>query len=191
MANFGPLLRFSLTHLMLITAFLHILPEGHWEPHSVVASLCLVKRLVRFKPGTFRFWLQHLYFIVFLGIFIYRSVFFSTLTFWLSRVSGRNLFHYNILTMDLFLLQGHIQTVWETGVLVWAPKLWHPKSTVRLSIHLSVCLAPYFMNHTSSNYNFWYTCVRWRYLHAFFKFFWNFHFLGCYRDFSFLGKLGW
>ena len=45
----------SLTHPMLITAFLHIRPEGHWEPRSEVGSLSPAERLVGFEPGTFRF----------------------------------------------------------------------------------------------------------------------------------------
>ena len=45
----------SLTHPMLITAFLHIRLEGHREPRSEVGSLSPAKRLVGFEPGTFRF----------------------------------------------------------------------------------------------------------------------------------------
>ena len=45
----------SLTHPMLITAFLHIRPEGHREPRSEVGSLSPAERLVGFEPGTFRF----------------------------------------------------------------------------------------------------------------------------------------
>ena len=45
----------SLTHPMLITAFLHIRPEGHREPHSEVGSLSLAEHLAGFEPGTFRF----------------------------------------------------------------------------------------------------------------------------------------
>ena len=29
----------SLTNLMLITAFVHVQPKGHWEPHNKVGSL--------------------------------------------------------------------------------------------------------------------------------------------------------
>ena len=39
------------------------------------------------------------------------------------------------------------------------------------SIHPSVFCAPYLRNHTSSNHNFWCTCVKWWYLQAFFYFF--------------------
>ena len=45
----------SLTHPMLINAFLHIRPEGHREPRSEVGSLSPAERLVGFEPGTFRF----------------------------------------------------------------------------------------------------------------------------------------
>ena len=45
----------SLTHPMLITAFLPIRPEGHQEPRSEVGSLSPAERLVGFEPGTFRF----------------------------------------------------------------------------------------------------------------------------------------
>ena len=45
----------SLTHPILITAFLHIRPEGHREPRSEVGSLGPAERLVGFEPGTFRF----------------------------------------------------------------------------------------------------------------------------------------
>ena len=34
----------SLTHPMLITAFLHVQPKGHQEPRSEVGSLSLAKR---------------------------------------------------------------------------------------------------------------------------------------------------
>ena len=37
-----------------------------------------------------------------------------------------------------------------------------------LSVRLSVCRAPYLRNRTSSNHNFWYTCVNWWYLQVFF-----------------------
>ena len=35
-----------LTHSVLITAFLHIRPEGHWEPCNDVGSLGLTERLL-------------------------------------------------------------------------------------------------------------------------------------------------
>ena len=50
----------SLTNLMLITAFVHIQPEGHWEPRNEVGSLSPAKHLAGFEPGTFQFLLQHL-----------------------------------------------------------------------------------------------------------------------------------
>ena len=52
--------------------------------------------------------------------------------------------------------------------------------SVRTSVCLSVCRAPYPRNRTSSNHNIWYTCVKWSYIQPFFSFFWNFDFLGCY-----------
>ena len=45
----------SLTHPMLITCILHILPEGHQELHGKVGSLSLAEHLVGFKLGTFLF----------------------------------------------------------------------------------------------------------------------------------------
>ena len=45
----------SLTHPMLITAFVHVQPEGHREPRSEVGSLSPAERLAGFEPGTFRF----------------------------------------------------------------------------------------------------------------------------------------
>ena len=48
----------GLTHPILITAFLHIQPEGHREPRDEVGSLRPVKLLLGFEPGTFRFCLQ-------------------------------------------------------------------------------------------------------------------------------------
>ena len=48
----------SLTHPMLITAFLHIRPEGHRKPCNEFGSLSPADRLVGFETGTFRFWLQ-------------------------------------------------------------------------------------------------------------------------------------
>ena len=50
----------SLIHPMLITCTLDIRPEGHREPCNEVGSLGLAERLVRFEPGTFRFWSQRL-----------------------------------------------------------------------------------------------------------------------------------
>ena len=50
----------SLTHPMLITAFLHFRPEGHLEPRSEVGSLSPAERLVGFEPGALRFSLQRL-----------------------------------------------------------------------------------------------------------------------------------
>ena len=45
----------TLTNLMLITAFVHIRPEGHREPRNEVGSLSPAERLAGFEPGTFRF----------------------------------------------------------------------------------------------------------------------------------------
>ena len=45
----------SLTHPMLLTAFVHVRPEGHREPRSEVGSLSPAERLAGFEPGTFRF----------------------------------------------------------------------------------------------------------------------------------------
>ena len=63
----------------------------------------------------------------------------------------------------------------------WGTHLYMSLLSVHLSVCLSVCCAPYLKNHVSSNHNFWYTCVKWWYLLAFFKLFLNVHFLGCYR----------
>ena len=48
----------SLTNLMLITAYVHIRPEGHREPCNEVGSLSPAKHLAGFEPGTFWFLLQ-------------------------------------------------------------------------------------------------------------------------------------
>ena len=48
-----------------------------------------------------------------------------------------------------------------------------------LSIRSSVHHAPYLRNCTSSNHNFWYTCVKWWYLRAVISFFWKFYFSVC------------
>ena len=50
----------SLTNPMLITAFVHIRPEGHREPRNEVGSLSPAERLAGFEPGTFQFLLQRL-----------------------------------------------------------------------------------------------------------------------------------
>ena len=50
----------SLTHPMLITAFLNFRPEGHREPRNKVGTLSPAERLVGFEPGTCRFLLQRL-----------------------------------------------------------------------------------------------------------------------------------
>ena len=42
----------SLTHPILITAFLHIRPKGHREHRSEVGSLSPAERLAGFEPGT-------------------------------------------------------------------------------------------------------------------------------------------
>ena len=48
----------SLTNRMLITVFVHIRPEGHWEPHNEVGSLSPAECLGGFELGTFWFLLQ-------------------------------------------------------------------------------------------------------------------------------------
>ena len=48
----------SLTNLMLITVFVQVRPEGHWEPRNEVGSLSPAERLAGFEPGTFRFLFQ-------------------------------------------------------------------------------------------------------------------------------------
>ena len=50
----------SLTHPMLITAFLHIWPERHRELRNEVGFLSPAERLVGLETRTFRFWLEHL-----------------------------------------------------------------------------------------------------------------------------------
>ena len=50
----------SLTNLMLITAYVPILPEGHWEPCNKVGCLSPAEHLVGFEPGTFWLLFQHL-----------------------------------------------------------------------------------------------------------------------------------
>ena len=45
----------SLTHLMLVTVFLHVRPEGHQEPHKEVEALSLAEDLVGFELETFQF----------------------------------------------------------------------------------------------------------------------------------------
>ena len=55
-------------------------------------------------------------------------------------------------------------------------------SSMRLSVQPSVCCTPCLRKCTSSNHDFWYTCVKWWYLQAlfsFFFFFFSFTFLGC------------
>ena len=44
----------------------------------------------------------------------------------------------------------------------------------------SVHRAPYLRNHTLYDHHLWYTCVKGWFLQAFFSFFHNFNFLGCY-----------
>ena len=53
--TFGHYLGGSLTHPMLITAFLLYIfdPEGHRKPCSEVGSMSPAERLVGFEPGTF------------------------------------------------------------------------------------------------------------------------------------------
>ena len=52
----------------------------------------------------------------------------------------------------------------------------HAPLYVTFSIRPSVRRAPYLRNRRLSDHNFWYTCVRWWYLQAFFSFFQNFDF---------------
>ena len=40
-----------------------------------------------------------------------------------------------------------------------------------LSTHPPIHCTPYLWNHTSSDHNLWYTCVKWWYLQGFFSFF--------------------
>ena len=48
---------------------------------------------------------------------------------------------------------------------------------VCLSVCPSICRTPYLKNRTSSNHNFWYTCVKW-YLQVCFSFCWDVDFSG-------------
>ena len=51
--------------------------------------------------------------------------------------------------------------------------------SVRLSNHPSVCHTPYLRNSKAFDHDFWYTCVKWRYLQGvFFSFFLKFWFFG-------------
>ena len=52
-------------------------------------------------------------------------------------------------------------------------------------VHLSACPSishtPYLRNYTSSDHNFWCTCVKWWYLQVLSSFFQNFDFVGCWE----------
>ena len=50
----------SVIHWMPFIEFLHIWPEGHWEPRNNVGYLSQAEHLVRLESGTFHFWLQPL-----------------------------------------------------------------------------------------------------------------------------------
>ena len=43
-----------------------------------------------------------------------------------------------------------------------------------------ICHAPYLRNNIAYDHDFWYTCVKWWYLQAFFWVFQNLDFLGCW-----------
>ena len=43
----------SLNNPMLITVFVQVRPEGHWEPCNEVGSLSPAEHLAGFEPGTF------------------------------------------------------------------------------------------------------------------------------------------
>ena len=45
----------SLTNPMLITAFVQVRPQGHWEPRNEVGFLSPVERQAGFELGNFRF----------------------------------------------------------------------------------------------------------------------------------------
>ena len=51
----------SLTHPMLISAFLHFWPKSHQEPHNEAGSLSQVMHMVGFELGTFWFLLKCLH----------------------------------------------------------------------------------------------------------------------------------
>lgn len=58
--DFGQLLRCSLTHPMLITAFVKFHPEGRWEHRYEVGSLSPAEHPVGLDPSTFQFLSQRL-----------------------------------------------------------------------------------------------------------------------------------
>ena len=45
----------SLTNPMLITAFVHVRPEGHRKPRNEIGSLSMAERPAGSELGTFRF----------------------------------------------------------------------------------------------------------------------------------------
>ena len=62
---------------------------------------------------------------------------------------------------------------WISGLLgEWKGKKWS-----KMKNNNYICHAPYL--RIACDHDFWYTCVKWRYLLAFFSFFQNFDFLGC------------
>ena len=76
MAIFGPLLR-GQPHSPNVS---HCIcrPKGHWKPCNKVGSLSLAKQLVRFEPGTLKFWLQcviYIYTYICIFAYIYRVVY--------------------------------------------------------------------------------------------------------------------
>ena len=55
----------------------------------------------------------------------------------------------------------------------------YPSLYVTFSVRSSVCRASYLRNGTLCDHSFWYTYVKWWYLHVFFLLLKNFVFLGC------------
>ena len=65
-------------------------------------------------------------------------------------------------TISFFFIPRELHSV---HFFSWATHLYMSLfPSVQPSVCQSVCRAPYLKSHTSSNYHFWYTCVKWWYL---------------------------
>ena len=103
--------------------------------------------------------------------------FFAFVSSWYYLIITLFMLHHNYWFIDclIYWSQRELHSVQNIDLFRWDTHLYMPLFPfVRSSVRPSVCRTPYLRNHTSSNHQFWYTCVKWWHLQEFFSFFLTF-----------------
>ena len=77
-------------------------------------------------------------------------------------------------------LEGFFSFFWNFFIFWAVRRVKGQKIAQKMKSNNYICHLPYLRKSVAYDHDFWYTCVKWWYISAFFPFFWNFEFLDCY-----------